>query len=246
MVVELLFVGVFIGGVAGFFGIGGGIVLIPILLLLGYDTKDAIGISIIQMVFSSLYGSYLNFKKGSLIINDGISIGLGGFIGGFIGGYTTSFIPDILLKFLFIGLLLFAIFRLFFSKIVENDDEIISINRWILFSIGLLIGIFSISLGIGGAIILTPLLVGFIHYPIKKAVSAGLFFIAFSSVSGLISRFLTGTIDLHDGLIVAISSLLGVLFGIYLKEKISSKNHKVALLLLYSFALLILIKKIFL
>jgi len=245
MVIELLFVGVFIGGVAGFFGIGGGIILIPILLLLGYDTKDAIGISIIQMVFSSLYGSYLNFKKGSLIINDGISIGLGGFLGGFIGGYTTSFIPDIFLKFLFIGLLIFAIFRLFFTKLTENEDDIVDINKWILFLIGFLIGIFSISLGIGGAIILTPLLVGFLHYPIKKAVSAGLFFIAFSSVSGLISRFLTSTIDLRDGLIVAFSSLLGVFIGIYLKEKISSQNHKVSLLLLYSFALIILIKKIF-
>ena len=246
MVIELLFVGVFIGGVAGFFGIGGGIILIPILLLLGYDTKDAIGISIMQMVFSSLYGSYLNFKKGSLIINDGIAIGLGGFLGGFIGGYTTSFIPDIFLKFLFIGLLTFAIFRLFFTTLSENEDNIVDINRWILFFIGFFIGIFSISLGIGGAIILTPLLVGFIHYPIKKAVSAGLFFIAFSSVSGLISRLLVGSIELRDGLIVAISSLLGVLIGIYLKEKISSQNHKVALLFLYSFGLIILIKKIFL
>ena len=219
MVLELLFVGVFIGGVAGFFGIGGGIILIPILLLLGYDTKDAIGISIIQMVFSSLYGSYLNYKKGSLIISDGIYIGVGGFIGGFIGGYTTSFIPDIVLKFLFFILLIFAIFRLFFSKLTE-DEDIVEIDSAILFFIGLFIGIFSISLGIGGAIILTPLLVGFLHYPIKKAVSAGLFFIAFSSVSGLISRFLTSSIDFDDGLIVGISSLFGVAIGIYLKEKI--------------------------
>ena len=116
MIVELILVGIFIGTMAGFFGIGGGMILVPILLMLGFDTKDAIGISIIQMVFTSIYGSYLNHRKGSLIIGEGIFVGFGGFVGGYIGGYVTQFISDIVLQFLFLGLLLFALFRLFFSK----------------------------------------------------------------------------------------------------------------------------------
>jgi hypothetical protein len=114
----------------------------------------------------------------------------------------------------------------------------------LLFSLGVGIGIFAITLGIGGSIILIPLLVGVLHYPIKKAVSAGLFFVAFSSVAGMISRLSSGTIDFQNGLIVATASLLGVTLGIWLKEHISSKNHKMALLLLYIFALGMLVKKI--
>jgi len=243
MIVELILVGIFIGAMSGFFGIGGGMILVPILLALGFDTKVAIGISIIQMVFSSIYGSFLNFRKGSLIIGEGIFVGFGGFIGGYIGGYVTHAVSDIVLQFLFLGLLIFALLRLFFSKHHEDDAETKTLNKALLFSIGLVIGTFSITLGVGGSVILTPLLVGLLHYPIKKAVSAGLFFVVFSSVAGMISRLSSGTIDFSNGLIVAVSSLIGVAMGIWLKDHVTSKNHKTALLVLYICTLAILIKK---
>ncbi len=244
MIIELILVGVFIGTMSGFFGIGGGMILVPILLVLGIDIKDAIGISIVQMVFSSVYGSYLNHKKGSLVVGEGIFVGFGGFLGGYIGGYVTQSISDAVLQFTFMGLLLFALFRLFFSQNHEDDSQTKSLNKGLLFIIGVGIGIFSMTLGIGGSIILTPLLVGLLHYPLKKAVSAGLFFVVFSSVAGMISRLSSGSIDFSNGLVVAVASLLGVGIGIWLKDHITSKNHKIALLALYVFALAMLVKKI--
>lgn len=243
MMVELIPVGILIGAMSGFFGIGGGTILVPVLLAMGFGTKDAIGISIIQMVFSSIYGSYLNHKKGTLIIGEGILVGLGGFVGGFIGGYVTQFIADTVLEFLFLGLLLFALFRLFFSKLVGEDAQTRSINKFLLFFIGVVIGIFAITLGVGGSIVLTPILVGLLHYPIKKAVSAGLFFVVFSSVAGMSSRLMTGTIDFHNGLIIAVASLVGVWIGIWFKEHVTSKHHKIALLVMYVIAIAILVKK---
>ena len=243
MIVELVLAGTAIGAMAGFFGIGGGMVLVPILLVLGFETKDAIGISIVQMVFTSIYGSYLNYKKGSLIVGEGIFVGFGGFIGGYIGGYVTQFISDIILQFLFLGVLLFALFRLFFSKHNEDEGKTKTLNKALLFIIGLVIGVFSITLGVGGSVILIPLLVGVLHYPIKKAVSAGLFFVVFSSVAGLISRLTTGTIDFNNGLIVAVASLVGVAMGIWLKDHVTSRHHKIELMVLYMIALVMLIKK---
>lgn len=242
--IELILVGIFIGTMSGFFGIGGGMILIPILLVLGFNVKDAIGISIIQMVFSSMYGSYLNHKNGSLIVGEGIFVGIGGFGGGYIGGYITQFVSDSVLQFFLLGLLIFALFRLFFTKNYLDDAQSKSLNKILLLSIGLMIGIFSIALGVGGSIILIPLLVGILHYPIKKAVSAGLFFVVFSSVAGMISRLSTGTIDFQNGLVVAVSSLVGVALGIWLKDYVNPKNHKMALLGLYIFALFMLVKKI--
>ena len=61
----MVVLGIGVGVLSGFFGIGGGTILVPILLLMGYGIKVAIGISVVQMVFSSVYGSFLNFKKGS-------------------------------------------------------------------------------------------------------------------------------------------------------------------------------------
>jgi uncharacterized membrane protein YfcA len=245
MVVELIAIGMLIGAMSGFFGIGGGMILVPILLAVGFDIKTAIGISIIQMVFSSVFGSFLNWKKGSLVLGEGIFVGIGGFLGGFIGAQVTTMVHDRILQFLFLGLLLFALFRLFFSKAHNDDTQTKSLNKGVLFVIGAVIGIFSIALGVGGSIILTPILVGILHYPIKKAVSAGLFFVVFSSVAGLISRLSTGTIDMYSGLVVAVASLIGVTAGIWLKDHVHAHHHKAALLVLYLGATVILVRKMF-
>ncbi len=245
MVIELIFVGAFIGAMAGFFGIGGGMMLVPVLLAIGFDIKAAIGISIVQMVFASVFGSYLNWKKGSLILGEGIFVGIGGFVGGYAGGAVTHLVSDRVLQFLFLGILLFALLRLFFSKNHADDSRTKTLNKGLLFAIGAVIGIFSITLGIGGSIILTPILVGLLHYPIKKAVSAGLFFVVFSSIAGLISRLMNGTIDFHNGLIVAVASLAGVALGIWFKDHVKDTHHKTALVVLYLFSTLLLVKKMF-
>lgn len=245
MEIMLVLVGVFVGTLSGFFGIGGGMILVPLLMLLGIDIKTAIGISIVQMVFSSIYGSYLNHKKGSLIIGEGIWVGVGGFVGGFMGAYVSHLLSSSVLEYLFLGLLIFALYRLFSAK-PKDDDSVKTLDPLLLFSVGGIIGIFAIALGVGGSILLTPILVGFLHYPIKKAVSAGLFFVAFSSVAGLVSLLSVGSVDLEKGLFVAVASLFGVFFGIWLKDHVSSSQHKIYLLIMYSAALLMLAKKMFL
>jgi len=245
MEIILIIVGLFVGTLSGFFGVGGGMILVPILMLLGIDIKTAIGISIVQMVFSSVFGSYLNYRKGSLILGEGIWVGVGGFVGGGIGAYFSELVPESILQLLFLALLSFALYRLFSAKTSENS-EVKTLQPQILFVVGLIIGIFAISLGVGGSVLLTPILAGFLHYPIKKAVSAGLFFVAFSSIAGLAMKLSTGTLDLEKGLIVAVASLGGVFLGIWLKDKVSSKQHKLYLLIMYGVALLILIKKMFL
>jgi uncharacterized membrane protein YfcA len=146
---------------------------------------------------------------------------------------------------MFLGVLTFALLRLFTAKL-SDDNSVKSLNKGLLFTIGVLIGVFAITLGIGGSILLTPILAGFLLYPIKKAVSAGLFFVAFSSVAGLFSHLNAGTIDLEKGLYVATASLLGVFIGIWLKDKVSSDKHKMYLLIMYVVAMVLLMKKMFL
>jgi len=241
---ELIFIGIIIGAISGFFGVGGGMILVPVLVTIGFDIKSAIGISIIQMVFSSIYGSYLNFKKGSLHLGDGLYVGLGGFVGGFIGGYVTKLVSGESLEYLFIGLMLFALYKLFKSTKIADDAPSKSLHWSVLFIVGMAISSFTISLGVGGSILLTPILAGILHYPIKKAVSAGLFFVVFSSVSGLIGRLVSGHIDIVNGLYVGLASLLGVSIGIWLKDHVTSQKHKFLIIGLYSVSLLLMVHKI--
>ncbi len=245
MDIVLAFMGVGIGALSGFFGIGGGTVLVPLLLLLGFGMKEAVGISIMQMVFSSIYGSYLNIKRGSLEFGEGLFVGFGGFVGGYISGTITENIPDFMLQTLFVSFVVFALIKMIFTTTIDMDNQTKTLPPFLLFVIGLGIGIFAISIGVGGAIILIPLLSGLLHYPVKKAVSAGLFFVMFSSIAGLIGRLVHSSIDLHSGTILGFGSLIGVYIGVWLKEHTTNKKHKNFIVVMYSLILLIMLYKMF-
>ncbi|MFA5232907.1 MAG: sulfite exporter TauE/SafE family protein [Sulfurimonas sp.] len=234
--IELIFLGIGVGTLSGFFGIGGGTILVPMLLLLGHAIKDAIGISIVQMVFSSIYGSYLNNKKKTLDVPMVLTIGIGGFFGAMLSGFIASSIDDKALEVLFLAFAVFALGRLFFKTKVEATQK--EINKVFLFLIGLFLGTLSMLIGVGGSIILVPILVGFLHVDLKKAISAGLFFVVFSSVAGLISHSLSREIDFYSGAVIGLSSLVGVYVGIHLKDRVDSVVQKK---LLVGFYLLIVI-----
>ena len=241
---ELSSLGLIVGFLSGFFGIGGGTILIPILLFLGYETKVAIGISVVQMAFSSIYGSYLNNKKGTLDIQMVLFIGIGGFIGALFSGYITALVSSRSLELLFLGFAIFALLRLFFTPTTFKEQK--EVNRVVLLVIGFFLGALSMTIGVGGSIILIPLLVGFLHVPLKKAVSAGLFFVVFSSLSGVISHSLEGNVDFKSGIIIGFASLFGVYLGIHLKDKVNDALQKKMLVGFYLLIVLYLIKRIFL
>jgi len=240
---ELLFLGTCVGLLSGFFGIGGGTILIPLLLMLGYETKVAIGISVVQMVFSSIYGSYLNNKKGTLDIKMVSIIGIGGFGGALLSGYIAAFLSDRALEIMFFSFAVFALVRMFFKTHEDAVEKELHYSYLLL--IGILLGAFSMTIGVGGSILLVPILVGFLHVSLKKAVSAGLFFVVFSSVAGLISHAIEGHIDYQSGIIIGFASLFGVYLGIHLKERVSHKVQKSLLLTFYLFVVLYLANRIF-
>ncbi len=241
--VELILLGLFVGLLSGFFGIGGGTILVPLLLMLGYETKIAIGISVVQMVFSSVYGSYLNNKKGTLDIPMVVVIGVGGFIGALLSGFIASGFSDRVLEVIFLSFAIFALLRLFFKTKEHRDQR--EVSKLVLFFIGVPLGAISMTIGVGGSIILVPLLVGFLHVPLKKAISAGLFFVVFSSVSGLISHSLSSNIDFEKGATIGMASLLGVYIGIILKDTVSSQLQRNLLVAFYLLVVLYLVQRIF-
>ena len=219
------------GTLSGFFGVGGGTILVPALLLMGYDMKVAIGISVVQMVFSSIYGSYLNLKKGTLDIKMVAMIGAGGFAGALLSPLIIMTLSAEVLEWIFLSFVLFALVRMFI-KTKEHQEER-SAHPVVLLSVGVVLGAFAISIGVGGSILLVPILVGFLHVPLKKAVSAGLFFVVFSSLSGFIGLSLSDGIDYESGVIIGLASLVGVAGGIWFKHQVDDKLHKMALMFFY-------------
>jgi uncharacterized membrane protein YfcA len=99
------------------------------------------------------------------------------------------------------------------------------------------------SIGVGGSILLTPILVGFLKYDLKAATALGLFFVIFSSISGLISTSYHGQMLFTEGAIVGIGSLIGVYFGIKVKDMVKATSYKNYVLLLNVIVLTIMLYK---
>jgi len=250
MITGLVFIGLFVGAISGFFGVGGGMILVPMLLSIGVDIKSAIGISVVQMVFSSVYGSYLNHRKGHLQFNEGIWVGIGGLLGGMIGARFTDLLSREMLSYIFLGLVLFALFQILSARKKHPGQQEGSFSSGLLFVIGFVIGIIAMMLGVGGSIMLTPILVGFLHFPTKKAATAGLFFVVFSSLSGLGYKLYAGTFDslslgLPEALAVSIAAVFGVIIGIKLKDIVKDTHHRRSLIILYVVILVMMAKKVF-
>ncbi|CZE45836.1 sulfite exporter TauE/SafE family protein [Campylobacter geochelonis] len=238
--IEFAIFGTIVGIVSGFFGIGGGTIVVPSMLFLGYDIKAAVGISIMQMLFSSIFGSYVNYKTGKLKMGEGVLVGVGGLCGAGLSGFIVSNVAGIWLKIGLLLILFICIAKMFFST--KQAQKHIS-SKLLLFILGAFIGAFGTSMGIGGGVLLVPILVGFLGYDIKKAVSMSLFFVIFSSFGGFLSLASHGLVEYKSGAMLGICSLVGVYFGVKFCHKVGEKLQKRLLLGMYVLMFLITLEK---
>lgn len=231
MIIELGILGVVVGTVSGFFGIGGGTVSVPLLLYLGFGIKEAIGISIMQMVAGSLMAAWLHQKNKTYAIGEVKYFGFGGIIGAVIGAMLVKLLETTFLEWLFLGIVAYTLGRLAFSNPVPKRSEVV--NRPLYTLIGGSVGIFSGMLGVGGSILMTPILVSFMGFPLKKASAVGLFFVMFTSISAFVTMLVLGLINLQAGLIMALTSLIGIRTGIWMLDKVKVTRYKQILVVFY-------------
>ncbi|WP_034288093.1 sulfite exporter TauE/SafE family protein [Helicobacter sp. MIT 11-5569] len=245
--IALFSIGILTGILAGFFGIGGGAILVPLVMMLGHDIKIAIGISIMQMIFSSVYGSYVNYKRKLLNVKDGIYVGIGGLIGASFSGVIIDNVASKTLEIIFSLFIMYSFIKLFKASAYGGEKRIGEgvASKIFLVLCGCVVGVFAISLGIGGGMMLAPLLAYYLGYSSKQIIPLSLFFVIFSSVSGFSSLALHGYASFKEGIIVGIASLIGVRIGIFMLSKIDAKKHKVTLLIMYAIVLSIMFKKMF-
>ena len=239
-------VGILTGILAGIFGIGGGVIIVPMMVLLGNDIKVAIGISIMQMIFSSVYGSYLNYKKKNLDFKSGLYVGLGGIIGASFSGLVVKSVASDILMGIFLVFIVYSIIKLFYANAYGGESKITGGLGQKIFMVvcGIFVGVFAISLGIGGGMMISPLFAYYLGYSSKKIIPISLFFVIFSSVSGFTSLALNGFVEYRQGIIVGIASLIGVQIGIWILSKIDAKKHKIALLGMYVIVFSIMLKEL--
>jgi uncharacterized membrane protein YfcA len=114
----LLFVllGIIVGILASFSGLGGGFLMVPLLLFLGYDAQKAVGTSFMAIVIISLSALFAHSKLQNVDYKLGILLGMGGIIGAQIGARVLEHIPTPIFKKIFAAILILLALRIFFQK----------------------------------------------------------------------------------------------------------------------------------
>ncbi|MUU68594.1 sulfite exporter TauE/SafE family protein [Helicobacter pylori] len=266
----LALVGLFTGITAGFFGIGGGEIVVPSAIFAHFSYSHAVGISLMQMLFSSVVGSIINYKKDLLDLKEGSFAAFGGLMGAILGSFILKIIDDKILMAVFVVVVCYTFIKYAFSnnKKPEHFEEMhfdlhannktpekkcplpfVSMDRThgVLMLAGFVTGIFSIPLGMGGGILMVPFLGYFLKYDSKKIVPLGLFFVVFASLSGVISLYngrVLDNISVQAGVITGIGAFLGVGIGIKLIALANEKVHKILLLLIYALSILATLHKL--
>lgn len=90
-----------------------------------------------------------------------------------------------------------------------------SVNVFIILGMGAAVGFLSGMFGVGGGFLITPLLI-FYNIPPVVAVATGANQVVASSVSGAISHFRRGTLDVKLGSVLLIGGLVGATLGVYI------------------------------
>lgn len=236
--------GIVAGILAGVFGIGGGTIIVPSMMFFGFDIKNAIGISVMQMIFSSIYGSYLNIKAKMLKFEAAIFVGIGGLCGAAFSGFIVNSLKPFYLEIAFLLLCIYSLYKSIIKKEAKNNAIKTSNARILLTIVGFVTGIFAISLGIGGGLIIVPAVSYILGLNTKQVVPISLFFVICSSSSGFLSLAINNLVPYKDGLIVGIFSLIGVYFGVKINRIISPKLHRIAVIVLYIIVLIVMIRNI--
>jgi uncharacterized protein len=113
----LILIGLSAGLISGMVGVGGGIVMVPLLLLLGISQHQAQGTSLAVLALPVTFlAAYNYYEKGYVDWKFALIIGVFFVIGGFIGSKFAVSIDQKILKKIFGVILLIAAGQLFFSK----------------------------------------------------------------------------------------------------------------------------------
>ncbi len=260
----LLFIGVGcgVGFLAGLFGVGGGFVMMPILIL-SYErislsptvlTHVAIGTSLLAVVFSGTASAYQHRKQGNV---DWRAVAFIGFSSALIAFGTARIAASLSGKHLQIAfaiIVMGAAIRMLTESKTKAEEKLQLIEKprpLPLIGIGFVAGIVSALAGIGGGVITIPLMYQMLKMPLRLAIgtsSAAIVVTALFSVVGYIMNgmghadlpeWCLGFVDFQRGVALAIGILLLARVG----ACVSSQTHP--FLLRKLFALFIIVTAIY-
>ncbi|HEY9646423.1 MAG TPA: sulfite exporter TauE/SafE family protein [Chroococcidiopsis sp.] len=228
--VLLLGVGTFTGILSGLLGIGGGLLMVPILTFFGVPLVEATATSLIGVFLSALSGSYQNLRTGSLNWRVSLMLALFGIPTAQLGAWLGDRLPDGQLSLAFAGLLVVTMYLMDLRQRLKRQEarrspdqpdqpapaEVPTAHSTPLLptaGIGLLAGILSGLFGVGGGVVMVPLQMLLLSESIKSAVRTSLGAIVAIAISGLAQHALNGNVLWIPGICLGLGGIMGAQAG---------------------------------
>lgn len=115
--VILIIAGLIAGLSSGLLGIGGGVITVPVLvLLLGVDPKIAVGTSLFVIVPTAIVGTLVHYKAGNIHFSYGVMYLFVAMAGSFLGAHLATVLPSHILRKLFAVLMFIMSIKMYLGK----------------------------------------------------------------------------------------------------------------------------------
>lgn len=212
----------FAAGVLGSMaGLGGGIIVVPVLTFLGFAPTVAASNSLFA-AFSNAAASTISYSRQKRIdYNVGLKLGLFSVPGTVLGALVSADIAPEIFKLLFALVLIISGVYIFLQKNIQTKQKTTTHTTFLLvIAASFFAGVISSFFGIGGGIIFVPLMVIAMAINIRRAAPNSQFILLFASFSGLLIHSLLGHPNFLDSLYLSIGAFAGGMLGARLSLEI--------------------------
>ena len=231
----LLILGFFAGLLGALTGIGGGVLLTPILALhFGIPIREAIGTSLVAVITTSAASSSVHLQRHTTDIRLGMTLELATALGAAVMAYLVGYFNRNALEGLFAGFLLYSAITIL-AKGREGkpvgDESAPALNPTVIppyepkrYPLGLAVaGALSGLLGIGGGPIKVPVMYIFMNVPLMVATATSNFMIGVTAAASAIVYYRRGDILVQYAAPLAVGVFLGSLLGARMAPRIHTK-----------------------
>jgi uncharacterized protein len=233
----LVVLGFFAGMLGALTGIGGGVLLTPILALhFGIPIREAIGTSLVAVITTSAASSSVHLQRHTTDIRLGMTLELATAFGAALMAYLVGYFNRNALQGLFAGFLLYSAITILIRRgKVKPEESSPALNRETVIppyepknyplglSASLVAGALSGLLGIGGGPIKVPVMYIFMNVPLMVATATSNFMIGVTAAASAIVYYRRGDILVQYAAPLAVGVFLGSLLGARLAPRIHTK-----------------------
>jgi len=235
--------GVVVGLVVGLLGAGGSIVTVPVLiLLLGLSATQATGTSLVVVSIVSTVGLLTHARGGRVAWRAGFGFAATGVPAALGGGYLAVLLADEVITVVLAVLLLgTAVYMWSRAEPVDPPAPARSTSWWRILPAGVVVGLMTGALGVGGGFVVVPALVVLLGLSMPVAIGTSQLVLVLNALAGLTGRAGTGSVALTVGLVFAGGGAVGAVTASRLVGRLSGRWLSRAfsvLLVLVSVALL--------